>query len=70
MLYINVIVFIFLSTFIDIDECELGMTDCHENSTCVDTFGSYLCICNSGFSGNGTDCLSMSSVCFDGGSVK
>ncbi len=45
--------------FADIDECNsLFPIDCHENSTCIDTFGSYECICNFGFSGNGTDCSS------------
>ncbi|XP_046846325.1 uncharacterized protein LOC124440043 [Xenia sp. Carnegie-2017] len=40
----------------DIDECSLSIDDCHENSTCVNTNGSYLCNCNVGYSGNGTVC--------------
>ena len=28
----------------DIDECYKGLDECEENSTCVDTEGSYTCI--------------------------
>lgn len=40
---------------IDINECE-GTNNCHADSSCIDTLGSYYCTCNSGFSGNGTYC--------------
>jgi len=42
----------------DIDECELGINNCHENSTCVDVVGSFVCICNNGFDGDGVNCTS------------
>ena len=41
----------------DINECvDPEGNDCHENSTCTDTFGSYTCTCMLGYSGNGTYC--------------
>ena len=32
----------------DIDECDLGLDTCHENSQCVNTEGSYECRCQPG----------------------
>lgn len=43
-------------SFIDIDECSEGTNDCHVDSTCTDTEGSYICTCKNGFSGNGVQC--------------
>eukprot|EP00933_Yihiella_yeosuensis_P070771 TRINITY_DN78936_c0_g1_i1.p1 TRINITY_DN78936_c0_g1~~TRINITY_DN78936_c0_g1_i1.p1 ORF type:complete len:1155 (+),score=147.67 TRINITY_DN78936_c0_g1_i1:493-3465(+) len=34
---------------LNIDECELGLHDCQNNSVCVDTQGSFECPCKSGF---------------------
>ena len=42
----------------DIDECELGIDDCHVNATCADVVGGFLCTCNNGFDGNGVNCTS------------
>jgi len=41
---------------IDRDECELGLFECDGNAKCVNTDGSYLCTCNSGFKGDGKIC--------------
>jgi len=44
-----------------INECNYPeLNDCHLNATCVNTFASFFCVCDSGFSGNGTLCESMS----------
>ena len=30
---------------------------CHDDAYCMDTDGSYECMCNEGYSGNGTYCI-------------
>jgi len=40
----------------DVDECQLEDDNCHVNATCVDTVGSFVCNCNSGFEGDGFSC--------------
>lgn len=42
----------------DIDECVLGIGSCGSNGVCLDTFGSYTCVCDPGYTGNGTECIS------------
>ena len=39
----------------EIDECSVPST-CHVNGTCINTPGSFVCQCNSGFSGDGFHC--------------
>ena len=39
----------------DIDECTTE-SPCHANATCNNTEGSYICECNTGFSGDGFTC--------------
>ena len=44
--------------FTDIDECaDSELNICHENATCKDEIGSYLCVCNAGFEGDGATCV-------------
>ena len=44
--------------FLDIDECALGGAHkCHENATCSNTDGSYMCTCKAGYTGSGADCV-------------
>ena len=38
---------------IGIDECLLRLDACVKNANCLDTEGSYECICSSGYSGDG-----------------
>ena len=40
----------------DIPECERELDDCDPNANCMNTFGSYSCICNTGFTGDGFNC--------------
>ncbi|EDS32341.1 laminin subunit gamma-3 [Culex quinquefasciatus] len=37
----------------DVDECELGLHDCHAQAECINTHGSYTCRCRKGFLGDG-----------------
>jgi len=46
-------VVILLCVLTDIHECNKGLGDCDLNATCMNTYGSYVCMCNSGFTGNG-----------------
>lgn len=41
---------------LDIDECSLFMDNCHQNSNCTNTDGSFVCTCDSGYTGNGIFC--------------
>ncbi len=38
---------------IDVDECAMNISKCVDNATCRNINGSYDCLCNSGFSGDG-----------------
>ena len=40
----------------DIPECVRELDDCDMNATCINTVGSYDCLCNTGFTGNGFTC--------------
>ena len=44
------------SKCVDIDECGEGSHECQANSKCVNTLGSYKCVCARGFRGNGAFC--------------
>ena len=43
-------------TTADIDECQDGSHNCNENAECSNTVGSFECLCNPGYSGNGQNC--------------
>ena len=41
----------------DIDECsEPSTVMCSSNANCVNTEGSFMCVCKDGFEGNGLIC--------------
>ena len=40
----------------DIDECAFSRDNCDENSLCHNTVGSFSCVCDDGFVGDGTAC--------------
>ena len=43
----------------DINECgEAGMHRCDPNATCVNNIGSYDCMCDPGYTGDGFNCTS------------
>jgi len=41
---------------VNIDECADGTDSCSPFASCTDTFGSFKCACNAGYSGDGTTC--------------
>ena len=43
----------------NIDECVENTNDCDENAYCIDTIGSFECLCNSGFTGSGQVCADV-----------
>ena len=43
-------------SYTDVHECVRSLDECDPNATCNNTFGSYDCICNLGFTGNGFIC--------------
>ena len=43
------------ASFTDIDECS-SSHKCDSSATCYNTDGSYICVCNSGYSGDGRTC--------------
>eukprot|EP00456_Euglypha_rotunda_P062492 TRINITY_DN52578_c0_g2_i1.p1 TRINITY_DN52578_c0_g2~~TRINITY_DN52578_c0_g2_i1.p1 ORF type:complete len:145 (+),score=7.85 TRINITY_DN52578_c0_g2_i1:89-523(+) len=44
----------------DIDECALETVNCSSITTCINTVGSYKCVCNSEFNGTGgSDCTDI-----------
>ena len=40
----------------DVNECTGSSHDCDENAECVDSEGSYNCVCKDGYVGDGSDC--------------
>ena len=40
----------------DIDECATDRDDCSTNANCINTQGSFQCICRDGFEGDGKIC--------------
>lgn len=47
----------------DVDECGLGLHDCHKNAICANTHGSYTCKCFRGFNGDGKS--SCTKTCYN-----
>ena len=47
----------------DEDECAAGTDNCDVNATCTNTPGSFLCVCNDGYSGDGVTCQPFVGAC-------
>jgi len=41
----------------DVDECAEGKGWCPEHSTCMNTEGSYMCVCDDGYTKSGSQCV-------------
>ena len=48
---------------LELNECEDNLDNCHPNATCNNTQGSFTCMCEAGFEGNGTDCQGRLALC-------
>ena len=48
-----------LRTFTDVNECTENTHSCDGNASCTNTIGSYNCMCNFGFEGDGFNCTGM-----------
>ena len=53
--------YVHIFLFLDINECPTGANatytdNCHPDATCTDNDGSYSCMCNDGFTGDGFNC--------------
>ena len=42
---------------IDIDECETETDNCHKHADCINEEGSFECLCNDGYYGDGVLCI-------------
>ena len=42
--------------YVDIDECSTNSHSCDVNAVCSNTVGSYTCVCEAGFTGDGNTC--------------
>ena len=54
--YCICLVTLYIFLYVDISECERELDDCDPNANCINTFGNYSCICNTGFTGDGFTC--------------
>ena len=45
-----------ITLILDVDECQSNLDNCDVNADCSNTEGSYICLCNVGYSGNGFNC--------------
>ena len=50
--------------FADIDECVKNLDNCDINAQCKNTDGSFVCMCNTGYSGNGLTCIAGKIIVF------
>ena len=48
--------FSYLFKFIDVDECKEVPQKCDVNAKCENNVGGYVCMCDKGYSGDGSTC--------------
>ena len=55
---------IFCFFLLDINECVRGMLNCDSNADCVNTEGSFRCMCRAGYEGNGQICTGTNMIVY------
>lgn len=55
---------------LDTNECTEMVDNCHDDASCYDTEGSFMCECNTGFSGDGINCTGITGLSLHLGSIK
>lgn len=48
-----------MNNCLNVDECAAGTATCPANSNCVDTQGSYKCVCNFGYKLDNGKCVNI-----------
>ena len=43
----------------DVNECLTGDHDCHARADCINTEGSFQCVCQDGYAGDGKTCVRL-----------
>ena len=56
--------FFFMFPLPDINECDVGTHACHTHASCSNNAGSFECVCNQGFIGDGITCEGNVTVSF------
>lgn len=59
LIIMKLCLFPFVYLHSDIDECSIGSHNCDINAECSNTNGSFLCVCKTGYTGNGTTCTGI-----------
>ena len=49
--------------YVDINDCEDDPEICGMNANCINTIGSYMCSCSSGYTGDETMCTGECKCC-------
>ncbi|XP_059508606.1 uncharacterized protein LOC125460920 [Stegostoma tigrinum] len=44
---------------LNVDECESGIHDCHSSASCLNSPGSFQCVCEAGYTGDGRNCTDV-----------
>lgn len=57
---LQIILFLISMDSLDINECARGTDNCNANADCINTQGSFQCVCRAGFEGDGRNCRGMS----------
>ena len=55
----NFISIIYTIVTVDVNECASGTDNCDADATCSNIPGSFICVCNPGFSGDGVTCIEL-----------